>query len=584
VTEQGESVSIEELVPYFQRVVEQKCTARVKESVKRLNASQTAAVAFCTDHLELQKSTSSLASSSSVQLETHDEPTISIIVGPPGCGKTTLVTSVIQVHLAASLKVMVCSPSNKAAVVGLESLLISVDPISIEDMKFALVGKHDKLAELVTGTLVGAHIPSTDPINLLASNFQQRLRLSMQCIISSWNATPRDVQQCSKVNKAVMDIMSIRLDKFYHSKDSPKEKHEALQEAFLVSNSYRVVQLTTELEMYFYSPLANYYKVTKKVVMEYVATADVVFSTLSYSALSDTENMFRVDVVIVDEAAQAFEPQVLLPLLRCFPNHLILVGDPHQLPPHLESQPLRESRLGLCMERLIKFNEMPFIQLNVQYRMHPNISRIPNLMFYNGTIQDHPSLANRDCAISGLAVTDYDFITCRCSVVNVGAGREESDDRNSKWNIQEAEMVLKIVVFLHCCGVDCNKLVSVITFYSAQVVCIQKLLREHGFFDVLVATVDSFQGSEQDYVILSYVCTANAGFVDDKNRLNVAWTRAKHLLVSVCHYDFWIENSTVVKTYLEQSATTSNSFTYNATFVETSVNNKVEEKMVCISF
>jgi superfamily I DNA and/or RNA helicase len=79
--------------------------------------------------------------------------------------------------------------------------------------------------------------------------------------------------------------------------------------------------------------------------------------------------------------------------------------------------------------------------------------------------------------------------------------------------------------------------VCIITFYAGQVLCINKALERAGMGGGMrVMTVDSFQGSECDVVILSFVRSnsrGSVGFVKGYQRLNVALTRAKHLLICV---------------------------------------------------
>eukprot|EP00980_Cylindrotheca_fusiformis_P011078 scaffold2551_cov113-Cylindrotheca_fusiformis.AAC.17 len=73
--------------------------------------------------------------------------------------------------------------------------------------------------------------------------------------------------------------------------------------------------------------------------------------------------------------------------------------------------------------------------------------------------------------------------------------------------------------------------IRIITFYTAQVLLIKRLLYQARFSDVIVATVDSSQGSEADIVIVSFVRSrgtsrhASVGFLSDDRRLNVAITR-----------------------------------------------------------
>jgi len=49
--------------------------------------------------------------------------------------------------------------------------------------------------------------------------------------------------------------------------------------------------------------------------------------------------------------------------------------------------------------------------------------------------------------------------------------------------------------------------------------------------NIVVATIDGFQGSEADVVVLSTVRTSALGFLSDVRRMNVALTRAKRAVV-----------------------------------------------------
>jgi superfamily I DNA and/or RNA helicase len=236
--------------------------------------------------------------------------------------------------------------------------------------------------------------------------------------------------------------------------------------------------------------------------------------------------------MLVDEAAQAFELDLLLPWNSFVINHMILVGDPNQLPPTLKSTTLTENRLGLVMERLIKSGQIPFIQLNEQYRMHPHIARMSNELFYGGLVRDHESLWHRECELMTALQTGrsdgINFLSSRCIAINVN-GKESGLYEN----VAEAFMIITILRFMErVLQIDIAKKVCVITFYNGQVKLIQKFMTICNLW-CPVRTVDSFQGSENDYVILSYVRTNSTGFLKDRRRLNVAWTRAKHLHVNV---------------------------------------------------
>lgn len=107
----------------------------------------------------------------------------------------------------------------------------------------------------------------------------------------------------------------------------------------------------------------------------------------------------------------------------------------------------------------------------------------------------------------------------------------------------------RLVVFLAVTfpSLDISSQVGIITFYSGQVEAILRALKQEAqsIPDAAIArqvksakvlTVDSFQGSETDIIILSFVRSNvrnSVGFLSDFSRINVAITRAKHNLICV---------------------------------------------------
>jgi len=76
--------------------------------------------------------------------------------------------------------------------------------------------------------------------------------------------------------------------------------------------------------------------------------------------------------------------------------------------------------------------------------------------------------------------------------------------------------------------------IGIVTPYAGQVAAIQekigKNFESHVGFNVVVMTVDGFQGGEQDIIMLSTVRTSNRSsleFISSPQRTNVALTRAR---------------------------------------------------------
>lgn len=119
-------------------------------------------------------------------------------------------------------------------------------------------------------------------------------------------------------------------------------------------------------------------------------------------------------------------------------------------------------------------------------------------------------------------------------------GYEEiSASGTSYLNRQEASMCEQIVTCFLKAGVNPSQ-IGVITPYEGQRFYVMSWMRRNGslrselYDEIEVASVDSFQGREKDYIILSCVRSnehQGIGFLNDPRRLNVALTRARYGLV-----------------------------------------------------
>ncbi|PVH66793.1 hypothetical protein PAHAL_1G350000 [Panicum hallii] len=242
------------------------------------------------------------------------------------------------------------------------------------------------------------------------------------------------------------------------------------------------------------------------------------------------------EVLVVDEAAQLKECESLIPLQLPGVRHAILIGDERQLPALVKSKVCDDAGFGRSLfERLTSLGQ-PKHLLDVQYRMHPWISKFPVVSFYGGTIADGPNVLNRDYErryLTGPMYGSYSFI-------NIDGGNESTGKHDrSLINPVEAAAVARIVQKLFKESVDTRRevRVGVVSPYKGQVRAIQEKLAgayaTHDGFSVKVRSVDGFQGAEEDVIIFSAVRSNTAGkigFLADINRTNVALTRAKHCL------------------------------------------------------
>ncbi|CAI9095530.1 OLC1v1031511C1 [Oldenlandia corymbosa var. corymbosa] len=277
------------------------------------------------------------------------------------------------------------------------------------------------------------------------------------------------------------------------------------------------------------------YKALKRATEREISqSADVICCTCVGAGDPRLAN-FRFRQVLIDESTQATEPECLIPLVLGV-KQVVLVGDHCQLGPVIMCK--KAARAGLAQslfERLVLLGVKP-IRLQVQYRMHPALSEFPSNSFYEGTLQNGVTINERQS--SGI---DFPWpVPNRPMFFYVQMGQEEiSASGTSFLNRTEAANVEKIVTTFLKSGVVPAQ-IGVITPYEGQRAYIVNYMSRNGslrqqlYKEIEVASVDSFQGREKDYIILSCVRSnehQGIGFLNDPRRLNVALTRARYGIV-----------------------------------------------------
>ncbi|KAK3987457.1 putative helicase [Cladorrhinum sp. PSN332] len=273
----------------------------------------------------------------------------------------------------------------------------------------------------------------------------------------------------------------------------------------------------------------------RQIQQEILDKAQVLCATLSGSGHEMFKNLnVEFETVIIDEAAQCVELSALIPLkYGC--SKCILVGDPKQLPPTVLSQ--SAARYGYDQSlfvRMQKNHAKDVHLLDMQYRMHPEISRFPSKEFYEGLLQDGADMAGLRMQPwhQSVHLGPYRFFDV--------VGSQERGPKNQSL-VNEAE--LKVAMQLYnrfrtdYGNVDAKGKIGIITPYKAQLQRLRSRFTEkygEGITDdIEFNTTDAFQGRECEIIIFSCVRaspTGGIGFMTDIRRMNVGLTRAKSSL------------------------------------------------------
>ncbi|KAL8826239.1 MAG: hypothetical protein Q9170_007478 [Blastenia crenularia] len=297
--------------------------------------------------------------------------------------------------------------------------------------------------------------------------------------------------------------------------------------------------------------------------------SDVLNPQLATKRQAARSNSLHWIALLVDEAAQATEPETLIPLSvvvppttgNSDPNPIfVMAGDQHQLGPQVYN---RTTTLGISLfERLssrpiyaghpharrnyLRTNPQAqmlrpsFFNLMRNYRSHPSILAIPSALFYANTLIPEAQDTDELESWSGWRGRRWPVLfACNggiddCEDIKIVGG--------GWFNIREARKAISYANdLLESRYIERQEDICIMSPFRAQVNMLRQMARKAGLWGLNIGPMDAFQGLESRFVIL---CTTRArgrfleedsikrlGIVNEPKKFNVAITRAKQGLI-----------------------------------------------------
>ncbi|XP_037303193.1 probable RNA helicase armi [Manduca sexta] len=268
--------------------------------------------------------------------------------------------------------------------------------------------------------------------------------------------------------------------------------------------------------------------------------------------------------VIVDEAGQATEPEIMIPLTFTDKENgqIILAGDPMQLGPVIMSRYCKEFGMDESyLSRILDtfpyqkdfdaynngYNNKLVTRLIDNYRSLKEILTLPSAMFYDASLvekieRSQPWITEMLNVVSEIFGSN-EKATGGIYVYGIKGCNMRAEDSPSWYNPQEASMLALTVCKLYKKNIKPTD-IGVIAPYIAQIKYIRMLFDAMGLPQAKIGTVEEFQGQERPIILISTVRSTEAhlfedqrntlGFVKNPKRLNVAITRAQVAAIVFC--------------------------------------------------
>tara|TARA_Y100000389_G_scaffold205076_1_gene262766 strand:- start:2331 stop:4418 length:2088 start_codon:yes stop_codon:yes gene_type:complete len=416
---------------------------------------------------------------------------LQIIEGPPGTGKTTVINSLVNYlsNITNNHYIIIISEKNK----GVDAVAEKIGNTNDNVISFGSenIGKSTESFLMDNKINKNSNVLNAyNEIDVLKKSVEQKFRKLKRLI---YTLLPRKIHK----NLTLSNLGFIQYKINNISKDNNK-KQKVLT----------VLDEINTLNKDIYEKEQNISKIKQSVEEDYTKKCNIILSTFGslhqvISFLKDNDNISVS--IIVDESStmllwQGFYLQHFVNDIHGHLVNIIMFGDSKQLPPYWpdNDKPNQEKNSFLDFSK----QKCKYIQFQKQYRMPNQIMKILNKEFY----KEKPLIMGsyRDDIKESIAWI-------------------HSDGTNDEKNEKEAYMILKLLYMI-----SIESTVLIITPYKNQTEILEKMVES--FLNVSVMTLDSVQGHEADFVIVSLVKSVPTSFLTQK-RTCVLISRAKTQLI-----------------------------------------------------
>ncbi|KAL4746227.1 hypothetical protein BDW72DRAFT_185265 [Aspergillus terricola var. indicus] len=482
------------------------------------------------------------------------QPGLTVIVGPPGTGKTDVATQIINniYHNFPTERTLLVAHSNQA----LNQLFQKIVALDIDERHLLRLGHGEEELETETSYSKYGRVESfldnrnhfLAEVARLAASIGAQGAHGNSCETAGYFYTvyirpawTKFWELARSENASTEEIIAaFPFHEYFSNAPAPVFDPSASKETVVdVAQGCQrhVDKIFSELEDI--RPFEILRQPKDKANYLLVKEARIIAMTSTHAAMRRQEIAdlgFHYDNIVMEEAAQiteveSFIPTALqnmkegqLPLKR-----IVLCGDHFQNSPIIQNLAFRqyahfEQSLFL---RLIRLG-VPAITLDQQGRARPSIAELFRWRYQNlgnlPIVEQAPEFKQANAGFQ----FEYQFI----NVEDYQGTGEREPTPHFIQNLGEAEYAVAIFQYMRLLGYPASK-ISILATYAGQTALIKDVLNHRCSKNTLfgmpkiVTTVDRYQGEQNDYIILSLTRTRTVGYLRDVRRLTVALSRAR---------------------------------------------------------